>query len=104
MVTYRASRQQLCKGWECQGAPQGQSRAGALAHQDEVVHDVLTELQASGTRYFQEQVAGCFLNLKNWISEENSYWYWAASCSTYSEESISRATEGWRCSLPALDA
>lgn len=50
-----------------QAAPRPGSRAGPLTHQDKVVHDVLTELQASGTRYFQEQVASCFLNLKNWI-------------------------------------
>lgn len=83
--------------------PQGRGLGLALTHQDKAVHDVLTELQVSGTRYFQEQVAGGFLNLKNWISEKKSYWCWAASRAPCSEQSISKATEGWRCSMPALD-
>lgn len=64
---------------------QAAPRPGSLTHQDKAVHDVLTELQASGTCYFQEQAASCFLNLKNWISEKKSYWCWAASHSVNSE-------------------
>lgn len=94
MVTTEQA-EQLWEGW---AAVQG----WALTYQDKVVHDVLTELQAGGTRHFQEQVASCLLNLKNWISEKNSYWCWASSRSMNSEGSVSRATEGWRCQ-PALD-